>query len=75
MSFSDKERNALLEQKYIGPKVIERLEDIGIDSFEKLADYDADEIINLVSKKFKSTCWKNSPQAKKAIENAIKLTL
>ena len=32
MGFSEKERKLLLDTPYVGAKVIERLEDIGIDN-------------------------------------------
>ena len=37
MAFSEQEKQALLELKGVGPTVIKRFEEIGIDSFEKLA--------------------------------------
>lgn len=75
MAFSKKERSLLLEAKFVGPKVIERLEDIGIDSFKKLSNSSVNEIVTLVSAMIGSSCWKNSYQSKEAIQNAIDTAL
>ncbi len=71
MAFSSQEKDLLLATPYVGPKVIERLEEIGIDNFSKLQKADVEIITNLVAEMLGTTCWKNSPQAKKAIQNAI----
>ncbi|KXI30362.1 helix-hairpin-helix domain-containing protein [Paraglaciecola hydrolytica] len=71
MAFSKAEREALLTVKGVGPTVIKRFEEIGIDSFAKLATSQVDTIADVVASMLKTTCWKNSPQAKSAIEAAI----
>ena len=71
MAFSDSERAALLAVKGVGPTVIKRLEEIGIDTLAELAHYRADTITQRVSDMLRTSCWKNSPQAKAAIEAAI----
>jgi predicted RecB family nuclease len=71
MAFSAQEKEALLELKGVGATVIKRFEEIGIDSFEELARHDADEIVSIVASMLRTTCWKNSPQAKAAISAAI----
>ncbi|MGO2392126.1 MAG: helix-hairpin-helix domain-containing protein [Halomonas sp.] len=71
MAFSDLERDALLSVKGVGPTVIKRFEEIGIDSFSDLAVRRADEIAEMVAAMLQTTCWKNSPQAKSAIAAAI----
>lgn len=71
MAFSDPERAALLSVKGVGPTVIQRFEEIGIDTLSDLATYQADEIAAIVASMLRSTCWKNSPQAKAAINAAI----
>jgi len=71
MTFSASERNALLAVKGVGPTVIKRFEEIGINTFAELATYNADEIAERVASMLRTTCWKNSPQAKAAIEAAI----
>ncbi len=71
MNFPAPERNALLAVKGVGPTVIKRFEEIGISSLAELATYNADEIAEQVASMLRTTCWKNSPQAKAAIEAAI----
>ncbi len=71
MTFSAPERDALLAVKGVGPTVIKRFEEIGISSLAELATYNADEIAEQVASMLRTTCWKNSPRAKAAIEAAI----
>lgn len=71
MPFSQEERDSLLRVKGVGPKVIERLEQLGIDSFATLARQDAAAVCSAAAAALGSSCWKNSPQARKAIEAAI----
>lgn len=71
MAFSDAERTALLSIKGVGPTVLKRLEEIGIDSFVELASYQVDDIVEMVASMLRATCWKNSPQAKSAVSAAI----
>lgn len=71
MAFSDSEREALLAVKGVGPTVLKRFEEIGIDSFAVLATHNADDIAEMVASMLRTTCWKNSPQAKAAIDAAI----
>ena len=72
MAFSELEKSALLDIKGVGETVIKRFEDIGIDSFEKLSTYNATGIAERVASMLRTTCWKNSPQAKAAVSAAIK---
>lgn len=44
MAFSEQEKAALLEVKGVGPTVVKRFEEIGIDSFAELARYEPKEI-------------------------------
>ncbi len=71
LAFSAQEKAALLELKGVGMTVIQRLEEIGIDSFERLAQSGTQEILETVASMLRSSCWKNSPQAKAAIEAAV----
>ncbi|MEZ5523885.1 MAG: helix-hairpin-helix domain-containing protein [Pseudomonadales bacterium] len=71
MAFSDPEREALLSVKGVGPTVLKRFEEIGIDTFSDLAAYQAEDIAEMVASMLRTTCWKNSPQARAAIEAAI----
>ncbi|MDR7119104.1 helix-hairpin-helix domain-containing protein [Rheinheimera soli] len=71
MAFTEQEKTALLQLKGVGPTVIQRFEQIGLDSFEKLASHSAAEIAERVASMLRTSCWKNSPQALAAIEAAI----
>lgn len=71
MIFCVEEREALLAVKGVGPTVIKRFEEIGIDTLAKLAEQSADDIANKVADLLGSSCWKNSPQSKSAISAAI----
>ena len=71
MPFTEKEKIALLEVKGVGPTVIKRFEEIGIESFDTLTQYQSSEIAEMVASMLRTTCWKNSPQAKLAIDSAI----
>lgn len=73
MSFTDKERAALLAVKGVGPTVVARLEQMGFARLEQLAEADAGDIVATAAGLVGSTCWKNSPQARAAIERAIEL--
>jgi predicted RecB family nuclease len=71
MAFSESEKAALLAVKGVGPTVIKRFEEIGIDSFSELASHEPKEIAERVASMLRTTCWKNSPQALAAVESAI----
>ncbi|KAF2989802.1 helix-hairpin-helix domain-containing protein [Methylocystis sp. MJC1] len=58
--FPAAERDVLLGVKGVGPKVVERFEQLGIHTLQKLAKQDALAI-----------CEKNSPQARDAVTAAI----
>lgn len=70
-AFAPHERAILLATRGIGPKVIERLEQMGIHSLALLADADPKDLLEQGARLSGSTCWKNSPQAKAAIQAAI----
>lgn len=71
MAFSEAERQALLGVKGVGPTVVKRFEEIGVDSFRLLAQHDARTIAEMVASMLRTTCWKNSPQALSAVSAAI----
>ena len=71
MAFIEREKQALLAVKGVGPTVIQRFEEIGIHSLAELSEYSADDIAEMVAGMLNATCWKNSPQAKQAIAGAI----
>jgi predicted flap endonuclease-1-like 5' DNA nuclease len=69
--FSERERDVLLAVKGVGPTVVVRLEQLGISSLEQLAARNAEDICSQAASLVGGTCWKNSPQARKAIAAAI----
>ena len=71
MGFNEQEKQALLAVKGVGPTVIKRFEEIGISSLAQLAEHEVEDIANLVASMLRTTCWKNSPQAKQSIRNII----
>jgi len=73
MAFSQLQYNQLIDLKFVGTKIIERLEQMGLDSFDKLKQTTLDEILSRGALLSSSTCWKNSHQAKTAILNILSL--
>ncbi|WP_392552734.1 hypothetical protein RHO13_04760 [Orbus wheelerorum] len=73
MAFSKLEYNQLIDLKFVGSKIVERLEQMGLDSFDKLKQSSLDEILVKGAQLSGSSCWKNSHQAKTAILNILSL--
>ncbi|MCX8727838.1 hypothetical protein J3U66_00590 [Gilliamella sp. B2969] len=73
MAFSETERQQLLQLKFVGGKIIDRLEQMELDSFDKLRHATLNEILSKGALLTGSTCWKNSHQAKTAINNILYL--
>ncbi|PIE45900.1 MAG: Pathogenicity locus [Gammaproteobacteria bacterium] len=71
MGFSNKEKQKLLAVKGVGDTVILRLEQMGFSTLKQLAKSHVDDILRQGVAITGSTCWSNSPQAKKAIQSAI----
>ncbi len=71
MPFPEPERATLLAIKGVGPGVVSRLEQIGIDSLATLARQDATAICAEVSARLGTTCWRNAPKARQAVADAI----
>ncbi|ATA93003.1 recombinase RecA [Capnocytophaga canimorsus] len=71
MSFTTQQRKELTALKGIGDIFVTRLEQMGLDSVDKLAEASVDFILSAGAAITKSTCYKNSPQARKAAEEAI----
>lgn len=72
-SFPAGEREALLALKGVGPTVVARLEQMGIASLQQLALVDADHALTGGVALTGSSCWKNGPQARAAIDTVIDL--
>ncbi len=73
MPFPDDERDALLQLKGVGPTVVKRLEEIGINSLLDLKDCQVDTVTENIASMLHAHCWKTSPQARAAIAAAIEL--
>ncbi|WP_145567139.1 helix-hairpin-helix domain-containing protein [Yersinia aleksiciae] len=71
MTFTANERGLLLAVKGVGPTVVSRLEQLGFTSLTQLSQADMREIVSSAAAMVGSTCWKNSPQARSAIQAAI----
>ena len=71
--FPADERDALLALKGVGPTVVQRLEQMGIASLRQLAAAEPSGIVAGAAALTGSSCWKNSPQARAAIQAAIDL--
>lgn len=71
MAFTNNERDVLLAVKGVGPTVVTRLEQLGFTSLLQLSQADMSEIVSSAAAMVDSTCWKNSPQARAAIQAAI----
>ena len=73
MPFPPEERKALLGVKGIGSTVVARLEQMGFESLAHLSKANALDIVAQASVIVGSSCWKNSPQARAAVQAAIAL--
>lgn len=71
MGFSESDKQYLLAVKGVGPTVISRLEQMGFSTLIQLSEASCEEILASGASLTGSSCWKNSPQAKKAVEGAI----
>ena len=71
MAFTEEQTQSLLAVKGIGKTVLQRLQQMGLDDVAELAAADAGEILQQGAVLTGSSCWKNSPQAKAAIEAAV----
>ena len=71
MPLSESEKRSLLSQKGIGATILKRLTEMGLDDVKILATTNPDFILQRGAEITDSTCWRNSPQARKAIETAV----
>lgn len=71
MGVSDADKQCLLAVKGVGPTVISRLEQMGFSTLAQLSEASYEDILIAGAALTGSSCWKNSPQAKKAVEGAI----
>lgn len=71
--FPAHEREQLLALKGVGKTVIARLEEMGFASLADLRGVDVQDILDAGAHLTQSTCWKNSPQARAAIQAVLQL--
>jgi predicted flap endonuclease-1-like 5' DNA nuclease len=71
MPFTTAERASLLKVKGVGPTVVKRLEEMGISSLDQLSKANTTDIVSQAAAMLGASCWKNSPQARAAIDAAI----
>ena len=69
--FSQEETQSLLAEKGIGKTVLQRLQQMGLDDVAKLAAANVDDMLQQSAALTGSTCWKNSPQARVAMQAAV----
>lgn len=69
--FNEDERAILLAVKGVGATVVARLEQLGFNSLQQLAQAETGDIVSQASAMLGSSCWRNSPQARAAINGAI----
>ena len=71
MHFSPQDRAILLAVKGVGPIVVQRLEEMGFATLEDLAKAEMPDVVAHAAAMLGTSCWKNSPQSRAAIDGAI----
>lgn len=71
MPFTEAQISSLLAVKGVGKTVLQRLRQMGLNDAAKLAAADPADILQQGANLTGSSCWKNSPQAKAAVNAAI----
>lgn len=71
MAFTEAQKQSLLAEKGIGPTILKRLAEMGLDDVQQLANTSPEFILQRGAEITGSTCWRNSPQARNAIETAV----
>ncbi len=71
MAFNSTERATLLALSGVGATVLQRLEQMGLGSFALLAQAQLEDVLAQGSALTGSTCWRNSPQARAAVQACI----
>ena len=71
MPLNAEQQQSLLAQKGIGATVLTRLQQMGLDDIAKLAAADVDDILQQGAALSGSACWRNSPQARAAMQAAV----
>ena len=71
MPLTEAQTKSLPACKGVGRTVLQRLQEMGLDDAERLAQASVDDILAMGASITRSTCWKNSPQARAAIGAAV----
>lgn len=71
MALTPAQTQSLLAQKGIGPTVLQRLQQMGLDDVAALAAANVDDMLQQGAALSGSRCWQNSPQARKAMQAAV----
>lgn len=71
MPFPKDQRAVLLAARFVGPVVVQRLEEAGFHDVTDLAAADPEAVCRAVAVALGSSCWGNSPQARAAVANAV----
>ena len=71
MPFTPAQAASLLAQQSIGNTILQRLQQMGLDDVALLAAADVDTVLQQGAAITHSSCWRNSPQARAAIQTAI----
>ncbi|MDR2012311.1 MAG: helix-hairpin-helix domain-containing protein [Rhodanobacter sp.] len=73
MPFPADQRERMLAIKGVGATVIARLEQAGYASLAELAGADPDVVCAQIAGMLRTTCWRNSPQARASIAAIVQL--
>ena len=71
MPLNAEQQQSLLAQRGIGATELTRLQQMGLDDIAKLAAADVDDMLQQGAALSGSTCWRNSPQARAAMQAAV----
>ena len=71
MPFTEAQISSLLAVKGVGKTVLQRLRQMGLNDAAKLAAADPADILQQGANLTGSSCWKNSPQARAAVQAAV----
>ncbi|MDT7836505.1 hypothetical protein [Aquabacterium sp. OR-4] len=63
MAFAPIERQRLMVARGLGPRVLERLEQVGLDSLDKLRAVGAEQAVERICAQQAGTAWRNRRRA------------
>lgn len=73
MPFTESDKQKMLAIKWVGASVIARLEQLGFSELAQLKNETPENLARQVSEMLGSSCWRNSPQARAALQGIIDL--